>query len=156
MTVPVFDEIVVGSRLPPVEMPPLTRQTLAIYCGASGDHNPVHVDIDFARDAGLDDVIAHGMLIMAYAGRVLTQWVPQSAISQFDTRFLAMTRIGDAITASAEVTEKFTRDGHGFVRVAVETSDQHGEVKTRGEAIIDINKARLAATEPDPDGDPDD
>ena len=54
------------------------RLTLALYCGASGDHNPLHVDIDFARAAGLDDVIAHGMLAMAYLGRFLTDSLPTS------------------------------------------------------------------------------
>jgi acyl dehydratase len=38
-----------GDTLPPLTLPPLTRTTLALYCGASGDHNPIHVDIDFAR-----------------------------------------------------------------------------------------------------------
>ena len=55
----------VGDTLPPLALPPLTRHTLALYCGASGDHNPIHVDIDFARSAGLPDVIAHGMLSAA-------------------------------------------------------------------------------------------
>jgi acyl dehydratase len=41
---------------------PLTRAMLALFAGASGDHNPVHIDIDAARAAGLPDVIGHGML----------------------------------------------------------------------------------------------
>ena len=58
--------VTVGALLPPLELAPITRLDLALYAGASGDHNPVHVDIDFARAAGLDDVFAHGMLSMAY------------------------------------------------------------------------------------------
>lgn len=57
-SVPNYGEVAVGDRLPPLTPPPITRQILAVYCGASGDHNPVHVDLDFARAAGLDDVIA--------------------------------------------------------------------------------------------------
>ena len=41
------------------------RATLALFAGASGDHNPIHIDLDVARSAGLDDVFAHGMLSMA-------------------------------------------------------------------------------------------
>lgn len=78
MTLSKFDDIAVVDKLPTLTMPPVTRHTLAIYCGASGDHNPAHVDSDFARAAGLGDVIAHGMLIMAYGGRLLTGWVPQA------------------------------------------------------------------------------
>ncbi len=137
MKLPDYDDIEVGFELPPLVLPPLTRQTLAVYCGASGDHNPVHVDIDYARAAGLDDVIAHGMLVMAWTGRVLTQWVPQTAIATFDTRFLAMTRIGDAITARGRVSEKrVDQDGRRCVRVTLEAVDQRGEVKTSGTALV--------------------
>ena len=72
MTAPNFDTLSLGDEIPSLTLPPLTRHTLAVYCGASGDHNPLHVDFDFARAAGLDDVIAHGMLIMGYMGRTVT------------------------------------------------------------------------------------
>ena len=133
---PTFDAVEVGDELPPLTVPPLTRQTLAVYCGASGDHNPVHVDIDFAKAAGLDDVIAHGMLIMAYTGRLLTNWAPQAAIRSFDTRFLAMTRIGDEITATGRVVEKFNNGDGDYVRIDLGTRDQRGESKTVGSAVL--------------------
>jgi acyl dehydratase len=129
----------VGDSLPALTMPPITRLTLALYCGASGDHNPLHVDQDFAREAGLGDVIAHGMLVMAYLGRTLTAQVPQRAIRAFDTRFHAMTRIGDAITCTARVTERAEIDGADCVRVAVEARDQRGELKAAGEALLDLS-----------------
>ena len=135
-TLPTFSCVAVGDELPPLRMPPLARHTLAIYCGASGDHNPVHVDSDFAKAAGLDDVIAHGMLVMAYSGRVLSQWVPQSAIRQMQTRFLAVTRIGDAITARARIIEKREEGGERCVLVEISTANQHGELKTSGTALI--------------------
>ena len=136
MTPPKFAALAVGDELPPLTLPPVTRHTLAIYCGASGDHNPVHVDSDFARDAGLGDVIAHGMLVMAYCGRALTQWAPQSASREWQTRFLAMTRIGDEITARARVVEKLEVGGERCVRIEVAASDQRGEVKTSGTALL--------------------
>ncbi len=130
----------VGYELPVLEMAPLTRQTLAIYCGASGDHNPIHVDIDFARASGLDDVIAHGMLVMAYTGRLLTHWVSQQLILEMNTRFQAMTHIGDRITATGTVTEKFERDGRVCVRISISAVDQHGETKTTGEAVVALGE----------------
>ena len=136
MRLPEYTSINIGDEIPALEMPPLTRQTLAIYCGASGDHNPIHVDIDFARESGLDDVIAHGMLVMAYMGRVLTNWVPQGAIRSFETRFQAMTRIGDAITVRGRIAEKFEDAGAPYVRVEVTAADQRGEIKTAGGAVI--------------------
>lgn len=136
MGIPAFDRVAVGDELPPLTVPPVTRQALAVYCGASGDHNPVHVDIDFARAAGLGDVIAHGMLVMAYTGRCLTDWVSQEAIRRFDTRFMAITRVGDRITCRGRVVEKRVENGERLVRISVTASDERGEVKTQGEAIV--------------------
>ena len=133
---PEYDAVKIGDELLPLSLPPITRQALAVYCGASGDHNPIHVDIDFARESGLDDVIAHGMLVMAYMGRMLTQWVPQSAVRGFETRFLAITRVGDRITASGRVVEKLAVGDERCVRVEIIASDQTGEAKTSGSAVI--------------------
>lgn len=135
---PRWDDVAIGTRLPELVLPPLTRTTLAIYCGASGDHNPVHVDSDFARAAGLGDVIAHGMLVMAWSGRALTGWVPQAAIRSFDTRFQAVTRIGDAITVRGEVTDKFDDDGRRCARIELTACDQRGETKTRASAVVEL------------------
>ena len=133
-----YSQVNVGDALPPLVMPPVSRLTLALYCGASGDHNPLHVDQDFAREAGLGDVIAHGMLIMAYMGRTLTNWVPQTAIQTFGTRFQAMTRVGDEITCTARITDKLTDELADVraVRVVVEARDQRGELKAAGDALI--------------------
>ena len=51
-----FDTVEVGEELAGIEVGPISRLDLALYCGASGDHNPIHVDIDFARSAGRPDV----------------------------------------------------------------------------------------------------
>jgi len=126
----------IGDALPPLVCPPVTRLMLALYCGASGDHNPLHVDIDFAHDAGLDDVIAQGMLVMAWMGRALTAQVPQAAIREFGTRFHAMTRVGDALVCHATIVEKMSGDGEPRVRVAIEARDQRGELKATGDALI--------------------
>ena len=53
MKTPSFDSLKVGEEIPALITPPVTRHTLALYCGASGDHNPIHVDIDFAKSSGL-------------------------------------------------------------------------------------------------------
>lgn len=135
----VFDyrEAQPGDDWPALDMPPVTRLTLALYCGASGDHNPLHVDSDFAREAGVGDVIAHGMLVMAYMGRALTRCVPQTALREFSTRFQAMTRVGDAIRCTVVVTGRDTNDqGEDCLKLTVTATDQRGEVKAQGAASI--------------------
>ena len=124
-----------GDMLPPLELPPITRHALALYCGASGDHNPIHVDSDFARAAGRDDVFAHGMLGMAYLARLVTGWVPQRAIRVLNTRFVAITHVGDRISCSGSVVEKL--EGRQ-VRLALTAQDHSGIVKLAGEAIVEL------------------
>jgi acyl dehydratase len=60
MSLPTLDTLKVGHVLPELKLPPITRYQLALYCGGSGDHNPIHVDIDFAKSAGMKDVFAYG------------------------------------------------------------------------------------------------
>jgi acyl dehydratase len=131
-----FDEVRIGDTLPPLALPPLTRTTLALYAGGSGDHNPLHVDGDFARAAGLDDVIAHGMLSMAWLGRMLTHWTDQRSLREFSVRFAATTRVGERITCTGVVAAKLERDGERLVRVDVTTANDAGEVKLSGDALI--------------------
>ena len=134
-----FDSVHVGDALPPFQTPPISRLNLALYCGASGDHNPIHVDTDFAHAAGMPDVIAHGMLSMAWLGHVLTQWVPQNALRQYNVRFAAMTQVGDRITCTGEVVEKLHIDGQPCARVTLSTVNQDGQVKLTGEAVVALS-----------------
>lgn len=129
-----YDAITVGDALPPLALPPVNRTTLALFGGASGDHNPIHLDVDFARRAGMPDVFAQGMLGMAWLGRLLTQWVPQSRLKRFDVRFLGITHLGHAITCSGQVREK--RDDAREVVVEVKSVNQYGEARIVGEAVV--------------------
>jgi acyl dehydratase len=131
-----FDTVAIGQELPPLALPPITRTTLALYAGASGDHNPIHIDIDFARSAGMSDVFAHGMLSMAWLGRMLTSWAPQNALREFSVRFTAVTQVGERITCTGRVAGKLERDGEKLVRVDVQTANEDGVVKLAGEALV--------------------
>ena len=131
-----YDALTVGDAIPSLTLPPLSRLTLALYCGASGDHNPIHVDSDFARSAGMPDVFAHGMLSMAWLARVLTNWVPQSAIRAYSVRFAAITQVAETITCAGVVTEKFEVDGERRVRLSLTTANAEGQVKLAGDAVV--------------------
>ena len=129
-------DVAVGERLVNKSFPPISRHTLALYCGASGDHNPIHVDLDFARKAGFDDVFAHGMLAMAYLGQALTDAVTPSAIRSFSTRFVAITQLGARLTCEGSVVELFEAEGEKRARLSLTAKDEKGEVKLAGEAVI--------------------
>src|ERR1700694_4733974 len=68
-----------GSVLPDLRKPPITKQQLVKYAGASGDYNLIHTDDETARTVGLEGVIAHGMLSMAFLGEYLC-WLPPRGV----------------------------------------------------------------------------
>jgi len=136
MTTPSFDSVQVGDTLPPLSLPPVDRRMLALFAGASGDHHPIHIDLDYARRAGMPDVFAHGMLGMAWLGRLLTGWAPQSQLRRFDARFQGITHLGNAMQCSGRVVEKLEVNGERCVRVEVLSANQFGQSKIAGEALV--------------------
>ena len=133
---PRYDSVSVGDELPPLALPPLTRAQLALYADASHDHNPIHLDVEFARAAGMPDLVAHGMLSMAWLGRLVTNWAPQQDLREFNVRFSAITHVGERIVCTGRVAEKIERDGERIVRIAVATANEAGEVKVSGDAYL--------------------
>lgn len=121
-----------GIELPPLALAPIARSTLALFAGASGDTNEIHIDLDVARSAGFDDVFAQGMLSMAYLGRLLTAWVPQERIVSYGVRFAAITPLHGQPTCTGVVTS--VQDGVARVDLKVTLAD--GTVTLTGHADI--------------------
>ncbi|WP_312868292.1 MaoC/PaaZ C-terminal domain-containing protein [Amycolatopsis pithecellobii] len=128
-------DVTVGTVLPPLTVEPISRTTLALFAGASGDHNPIHIDLDVAHAAGLDDVFAHGMLSMAYLARLLTCWVPQERIRSCQARFVAITPVHAVPTCTARVTA--IDDGVVTLELAVTLAD--GTVTLTGDATVALD-----------------
>ncbi len=131
-------EMKVGDAIPELVVERVSRQTLALYAGASGDHNPIHIDTDFTRGAGVGDVFAHGMLVMAWLGRALTGFAPQSALRSWGVRFASITQVGARIRCTGTVTERFEQDGERRLRLDIAATDEHGDVKLKGEAVVAV------------------
>lgn len=131
-----FQDVEVGDELPPLTLPPVDRTMLALFAGASGDHNPIHIDLDVARRFGMPDVFAHGMLGMAWVGRLLSGWASQAQLRELGARFLGITHLGNVITCRGRVVEKFEADGECRVRIELKSANQFGETKIAGEAIV--------------------
>lgn len=137
MTIHVSDrltqgDVAVGTSLPELTLPPISRATLALFAGASGDHNPIHIDLDVARSAGFEDVFAQGMLSMAYLGRLLTGWVSQKRIRSFSVRFASITPLHAQPTCTGTVVA--FDDETATVDVAVTLAD--GTITLSGQAVI--------------------
>ncbi len=134
-----FTALAVGDEIPELTTPAITRTTLALFAGASGDHNPIHIDIDFAKKAGMDDVFAHGMLSMAYLGRLLTSWVPQTAIRSYGVRFGSIAHLGDKICCRGKVVEKYEDNGEKLIKLELTAANQEGDVKLSGQAVVALS-----------------
>ena len=134
MSTPQFDSVQIGDALPALQLAPVDRASLALFAGASGDHNPIHIDVDFARKAGMPDVFAHGMLGMAWVGRLITNWIPQAQLRSFDVRFAGITHLGNAIHCTGRITEK--NEANRWVRVEVQSTNQYSQIKISGDAWV--------------------
>ncbi len=92
-----------------------TREQIAAYAEASGDHNPIHLDDEFARSVGLPGVIAHGMLQMGLLARVAGE---PRRLRRLSCRFAGMVRPGDTVAFRGEEREE---------RVQLTAVNQDGE-----------------------------
>lgn len=110
-----FEDVTKGDELPELKKGPLMEIDLVRYAGASGDFNPIHTVPRVAQEVGLDTTIAHGMMIMAFAGKMITDWAGVETLRQFKTRFSGMTKPGETIVCQGRVSKIVEEDGEALV-----------------------------------------
>jgi acyl dehydratase len=150
MASPRYDDTPAGTEIEPRQYQ-VQRRDLVRYAGASGDFNVIHWNERVATSVGLPNVIAHGMLTMALAGRFLSDWAGDpGAVTEFGVRFSSPVVVPDddkgaLLEVSGIVTGQL--DGN---RVSVDVIARSGDAKvlTRAQAVV-----RLAAA-PAQGGDP--
>ena len=129
--------IEVGLELPAKSFA-ITRETLVRYAGASGDFNIIHWNERFAKEVGLPDVIAHGMLTMGLAIQVVTDWLDDpSRLLEYGCRFTRPVVVpDDGAGATLEVSGKVTSiDGD---RAVITLTAVSSEVTVLGKATATI------------------
>ena len=114
----------------------LTQSMINAYAEASGDHNPIHVDQDFAKTTPMGGTIAHGMLVLALISELLTNafgaaWLQTGKL---DVRLRAPSRPGDTVTARATAASETGTN----VRYNVECVNQAGELLISGSAEVPL------------------
>jgi acyl dehydratase len=123
-----FEKIHAGQSLPPLTKH-VTVEQIHQYAEASGDRNPIHLDETFARSAGLPGVIAHGMLTMAFANQMVTDWLgDRSLLKRLQGRFAGMVLPEDDVTCSGTVVSKDPQTRHVVINLVV--------VNQRGEKVL--------------------
>ena len=131
-------ELSIGSPLPELRKDAITKVQLVKYAGASGDYNLIHTDDETARRVGLDGVIAHGMLSMAFLGQYLCWLTGPESVRRLSVRFVEMVRPGDVLTCRGRVTA-LERDAVGR-RMTLElwAENEKAERVTVGDAEVVI------------------
>ena len=131
-----------GDTIPTISVR-ITRDHLVRYAEASLDFNAIHLDEEFAKNVGLPDIIAHGMLTMALAGRVITEWVGDpGAVFSYGVRFTRPVVVPDddegaLVELSGSVSEVTTGDdGCRVARVAVTARFEGRTVLSRAVAEV--------------------
>jgi acyl dehydratase len=133
-------DVEVGQQLPPLQVH-VTRADLVRYAGASLDFNPIHWNERFAKDVGLPNVIAHGMLTMALACRLVTTWAGDpGAVVDYSVRFTRPVvvpddGVGALVEISGSVAEK--RED-GTVRVQITARCDGDSVLGRATALVQM------------------
>ena len=130
----------VGAELPSLTVT-VRRDTLVRYAGASGDFNPIHYSDRMAVAIGLPGVIAHGMLTMAQAIRVVTDWLDDPAdLLEYGVRFTKPVVVPDddkgaTVTFSAKVEK--VADGTAEIDITAIADEQ--KVLGRAKAVVRIS-----------------
>jgi acyl dehydratase len=131
-----------GQALEPLVKPAITREQLAAYAEASGDHNPIHLNDDFARMAGLDGVIAHGMLSMGFLGQYVSGWMStlagRATLARLKVRFSAMVKPGDVLTCKGVIKSVEQHADQTRITLEVWAENQRGEKVTGGDADVAV------------------
>jgi acyl dehydratase len=128
--------LAVGDRLPEHVRGPITRADLALFAGASHDYVLLHIDSDYAKAAGMDDVFGHGMLSMAYLAQMLTGWAPQDRLMTWSVRFTAITPLYATVHCRGEVAEIFEQDGQRLARISIGAWTDRDIQTLGGEAVV--------------------
>ena len=126
-----MNKIEVGSEFAPKSFL-INRKLLVEYANASGDQNPIHQDEAFAKSVGLPDVIAHGMLTMALAGKYLSDISGSQSVLEFSAKFIKPVVVPADTDVALVISGKVTEANNGIAKI--ELLAMCNEVKVLGMA----------------------
>ncbi|WP_223479475.1 MaoC family dehydratase [Oricola indica] len=97
----------------------VTQPVIDAYANASGDHNPIHVDPEFARSGPFGKTIAHGLMTLAYVSQMLNQWTDGAfdENGEIELTFISPVYAGDTVEVTGEIEEICERDGRQVAKV---------------------------------------
>jgi acyl dehydratase len=136
-------ELKLGDKLPAAVIGPFEAERLAAYAEVSGDSNPLHLDLSFARRFGFLARPVHGMRLLAAFEPLLNDWRPQLFVRSLRGQFLTPVLEGESALLSGRVA-KIERENSDFVVVLrLMVHSQSGAPALMGEARLAARNGRI-------------
>lgn len=129
-----FDEIAIGDTTTYTRL--ITNQEVEAFAAISGDHNPLHLDPEYAATTAFGECIAHGMLTGALISAAIAMQLPGpgSVYLSQNIQFRAPVMLGDTLTVTLTVTDKHAK--RPWVTLQCEVANQEGKAVAKGEAQV--------------------
>jgi len=139
VTAPGVSAVKAGDTIEPLSRT-VTQEQINAYADASGDHNPIHLDADFATAVGLPGTIAHGMLTLGILTQALGRWAGGTdRVASLEVRFSKPLRAGDTVTCTGSVVA--VDEEAGLATLEVDATSSSGErVMTNGRATVRLSQ----------------
>ena len=128
----------VGQELAPHTFT-INRELLIAYANASGDQNPIHQNEEFAKSVGLPDVIAHGMLTMALAGKYVSDLAGSAAVKEFSARFTKPVVVPAGADVALTVSGKVASIEDGLAKIDITAICDEVKVLGMAKATIELS-----------------
>ena len=117
----------------------INRALLVAYANASGDQNPIHQNEEFAKSVGLPDVIAHGMLTMALAGKYVSDLAGSAAVKEFSARFTKPVVVPAGADVALMVSGKVASIEDGLAKIEITAICDEVKVLGMAKATIELS-----------------
>ena len=130
------NKITVGYQIPELIIKSFKKKDLIEYAKASGDYNPIHLDKNFANNIGFDNVIVHGMLIMAHLGKRIANSISISSLKHFSVQFSSITIIGEELKCVGEAIKIEKDKEKKIITFKLKVLNLSNDVKILGKAIF--------------------
>ena len=128
-----FEDIQVGDQATFAKT--ITEADVFAFAGITGDFNPIHINLEFAKNSLFGKRVAHGMLTASLVDQTLTNLGGLGTIHLSQTvKFLAPVFIGDTVTVVSEVVTRDTTKNRLTVKSVI--TNQEGKTVLEGEALI--------------------
>jgi len=135
----ILDKLGVDIGFKTTHMKTITEADIVLFAGVSGDFNPVHICEEYAKKTFFGGRIAHGVIPISLLSAAMAKLPGLVILLSHSSRFLKPVRIGDTITAIAEVID--TRREKGIVTLKNTCTNQNGEVIVEGETTVRLYEA---------------